>query len=101
MFAQKAQIDLKEKGGAKMMLVIMFIRSISHRQSGNRERQVRRSIWKKIKKLSRIFTKPNVKQKRKDLETVWGEMIRYMMCLRLQRGWSKPIRILSGSSVQK
>ena len=33
-------------------------------------------------------------QKGKDLETLCSGMIRNVMCLRLQRGWSKLIRIL-------
>ena len=39
------------------------------------------------------------KQKGKDLKTLYSEMITNAMCLRLQRGWSKLIKILLLSKI--
>ena len=50
------------------------------------------------KKVRRLFNRPNVKQKVKDLEILPRGMIRNVICLSLQRGWSKLIRILLVSS---
>lgn len=53
----------------------------------------------KQKNLGGLFTRPNGKQKRKDLERSRGKFIRNMMRSRLQRGWSQLFRILFVSSV--
>ena len=50
-----------------MILGKMLVRSVNYKRRGNREIQVRGSIYKKIKRLGGLFTKPNVKQKGKDL----------------------------------
>ena len=54
---------------------------------------------KGMKKLGELFTRPNVKQKGKDLETLRRGMIRNVMCSGSEREWSKLIRILLVTSV--
>ena len=71
MFAQKAQLDLK-KDHDKIMLVIMFIRSINHRRSANRERQVKRSISKKRKKSKQDLYQAKCKAEKKRFGNVVG-----------------------------
>ena len=61
---------------------------------GNRERQVRKSIWKQTKNQGVVFTRQNAKQKGKDLEMLCNSNIKNVMCLRLESGWSKLIRII-------
>lgn len=72
MFAQKAQLDLK-KDHDKIMLVIMFIRSINHRRSANRERQVKRSISKKRKKSKQDLYQAKCKAEKKRFGNVMQE----------------------------
>ena len=66
------QLDLKKKGGDKIMLVIMFIRSINYRRSANRERQVKRSISKKRKKTKQDLYQAKCKAEKKRFGNVVG-----------------------------
>ena len=49
----------------------------------------------------REITRPNARQKGKDLETLCGEMIRNVVCLRLHIGSPKLIRISFVSSASE
>ena len=67
------------------MLVTVLVRSVRYRSSRNRKTKAR-------KMLGALFNRPNVKHIGKDSETCGG-MIRNVVCLRLQRGCSKLIRM--------
>ena len=94
MDGQKVQLDIEKHGGGMMMLLKELLRSGNYGRSGNRERQVRRNIYKNKKRLVELFTRPNTKHKGKDSETLYGRMIRNVIFVRFQRGWSKLIKIL-------
>lgn len=66
---KKAQLDIKHVDGA-MMLVIVLVGSLNPGRSENREAQIKRSIQTQRKKLRGLFSRQNVKQKGKDLETL-------------------------------
>ena len=53
------------------MLVIMFKRSVNYGMSGKKARQ--------------LFTRPDLKHRRKDLEVLCRNMARKVMCVSLQR----------------
>ena len=69
------------------MLAIMLVGSRNYGRSVHRKTQVRRSILRQRKRIGKLFTQPNVRQKGKDLETTCRGVIRNLMCLRIQRGW--------------
>ena len=77
-----------------MMSVLVSKRPKNYGRIGKRGTQVRKRIWKKRKRLGGLFNRENVKKKGKNLETLYEGMIRNVMCLRLQRGWSKLVSIL-------
>ena len=71
MDGQKDQVDKKKLVGGMMMLVMVLVRSRNYRKSENRETQVSRDTLKQGKKLGGLFTRPNVKLKRNDLEMLY------------------------------
>ena len=83
---EKSSVRQREHGDGMMMLVMVLVKSVNYRRSGNWETEMRRSIYKQTKNPGGLFTKPNLKQKGKDLETLCEGVIRNMLCLRLQRG---------------
>ena len=80
-------LHIEKAGGGIMMLAIMLVGSRNYGRSVHRKTQVRRSILKQRKRIGKLFTQPNVRQKGKDLETTCRRIIRNLMCLRIQRGW--------------
>ena len=74
----------KYRDGIMMLVIVIVRRRTNYGRSENRKNQVRRIIQKQRKKLGGLFTRPNVTQKGKDLETLCSEIIRNEMCLKFQ-----------------
>ena len=79
---KKSPVRQREHGDGMMMLVMVLVKSVNYRRSGNWEIEIRRSIYKQTKNPWGLFTKPNLKQKGKDLETLCEGMIRNMLCFK-------------------
>ena len=76
--------------------VIMRSGNYGRKENGSESKE--KYLEAKKKKIGGLLTRPNVKHNGKDWEMLYSKMIKNMMCLRLQRGCSKPIRILLVSS---
>ena len=55
-----------------------LLKNVNYGKRGNREIQIRSSIYKTKIRVGRFFTRPNIKQKGKDLETLCTDNQKYM-----------------------
>ena len=98
---KKTKLDIEKHGDGMMMLVIVLVRSRSYGKEWN-QGTARKEKYLEGKKEPRrnVYHANHAKYKAetKDLEMLCSRMIRNVICLRLQRRWSKLISLLLVSS---
>lgn len=95
---KKTKLDIEKHGDGMMMLVIVLVRSRSYGKEWNQGTARKEKYLEGKKEPRRNVYHAKYKAETKDLEMLYSRMIRNVICLRLQRRWSKLISSLLVSS---
>ena len=90
---KKTKLDIEKHGDGMMMLVIVLVQAeaMERVESGNHKKG---EVSRRKKEPRRNVYHAKYKAESKDLEMLCSRMNRNVICLRLQRRWSKLIRLL-------